>query len=217
MLIEQQRVQSDAAHFYACLEKAVHHSEPFAYWLLENILPPPLIDALAVLPSPPAEDVVFAGRRENNNACRIYFSPAYQRQFPVCRQLVSLFSSEEVVAGLSACTGANLASGQLRIEYCQDTNGFWLEPHCDVPEKLFTMLIYISDDRGLSDAGTDIYGGPPEHRLMASAPYGKNTGLIFIPGANTWHGFSRRAINGLRKSLIINYVSAAWRATEELA
>jgi len=86
----------------------------------------------------------------------------------------------------------------------------------DISVKLFTMLIYLSDDPNLFDAGTDIYDATPEHKLVATAPYEQNTGLIFIPGTNTWHGFSKRPIMGLRKSIIINYVTPEWRNKDEL-
>ena len=107
--------------------------------------------------------------------------------------------------------------GQLRIEYCQDVEGFWLEPHVDIPVKLLTMLIYLTDAPELHDAGTDLYDNSPEHKLVSCVPYEWNAGFIFVPGKNTWHGFRMRAIRGVRKSLIINYVARGWRAVEELA
>ena len=36
------------------------------------------------------------------------------------------------------------------------------------------------------------------------------------PGSDTWHGFERRRILGLRRSLMLNYVGAEWRARQEL-
>jgi hypothetical protein len=41
--------------------------------------------------------------------------------------------------------------------------------------------------------------------------------LIFIPANNTWQGFHKRPIQGIRRSLIVNYVGAEWRARHELA
>jgi len=41
--------------------------------------------------------------------------------------------------------------------------------------------------------------------------------VIFIPGENTWHGFEPRPFEGVRKSVIINYVTSEWRAREQLA
>ena len=69
----------------------------------------------------------------------------------------------------------------------------------------------------LAKAGTDILQGPPDFKYVASAPYGKNKGLVFIPGANTWHGVGRHPVKGIRKSIIINYVTSDWRNTWELA
>ena len=96
-------------------------------------------------------------------------------------------------------------------------DGFWLEPHLDISVKLFTMLVYLSGEPELYDAGTDIYDATPEHRLVATAPYEKNKGLIFIPGTNTWHGFTKRPIHGVRKSVIVNWVTPEWRDRWELA
>ena len=44
----------------------------------------------------------------------------------------------------------------------------------------------------------------------------ENRGLIFAPGADTWRGLSGRPIRGLRRSIIINFVSSDCRQMEEL-
>jgi hypothetical protein len=38
-----------------------------------------------------------------------------------------------------------------------------------------------------------------------------------VPSDSTWHGFVKRPINGLRKSVILNYVTRDWRAREQLS
>jgi hypothetical protein len=38
-----------------------------------------------------------------------------------------------------------------------------------------------------------------------------------VPSSTTYHGFERRPIDGVRKSIIINYVTDEWRAREQLA
>jgi hypothetical protein len=52
---------------------------------------------------------------------------------------------------------------------------------------------------------------------VATAPYGRNLGVIFIPAHDTWHGVGHHPLRALRKSIIVNYVSAEWRDTFELA
>ncbi len=208
---------ASSTHFLDCLDRANHVSSPYDYWLLSRVFPKPMLAALANLPFAPPEAPVFNGRRESNNSTRVYFTQENQNKHPVCRETAAIFSDPAVIAALQTKTNADLSKGLLRIEYCQDVDGFWLEPHLDISVKFFTMLVYLSDDPNLFDAGTDVYDDTPEHKLVASAPYEPNAGLIFIPGKKTWHGFSKRPIHGLRKSIIINYVSPEWIAKGELA
>ena len=116
---------------------------------------------------------------------------------------------------LEQTCGVALKGSYLRIEYCQDVDGFWLDPHTDISVKLFTMLVHLSKDPDASGWGTDIYR--TEHEHFGIVPYAFNTGMIFIPASDTWHGFRRRPISGVRKILIVNYVTDDWRAREELA
>lgn len=203
--------------FLSCLTGSDRRTAPFRYWLLDAPLPTETVDAIANLPFAPPDGATFDGRREANNSTRVYFTKENQRRFDVCRDLAAAFKHPLVTSAIERETGTDLACGQLRVEYCQDVDGFWLEPHVDIPVKLFTMLVYLSGEPELRDAGTDIYDASPEHKPVGTAPYERNKGLIFIPGRDTWHGFTRRPIRGIRKSIIINYVTPAWRDTFELA
>ena len=203
-------------HLLNALGRATAVATPYDYWLLSDLLPTEMIAAIGALPfAPPIAG--FDGRRETNNASRHYFTPETRRVRPVIGDVIDLFSGPGVIAALSALAGVDLAKGRLRIEYCQDGDGVWLEPHVDIAAKLITLLIYVSDDPRLADAGTDVYDASPSHRPVARAPYRRNDGLLFVPGGNTWHGFTKRPIRGLRKSIIVNFVTADWRAVHELA
>lgn len=204
-------------HFIAALHSAEAPFYPYRHWLLKDILPSTTARILAALPFPAPNQMEHDGRRETNNAKRVYFTPKNQQNFPVCAVFVQAFKSAEMRATITRETGAELNNSLLRVEYCQDTGSFWLEPHTDIAVKKFTMLIYLSDDPALSNCGTDVYDTTPEHKLVHTAPYNFNGGLIFVPSSDTWHGFQRRKINGIRKSLIVNYVSPDWRDKWELA
>jgi len=214
---EQTPIDPVAISFLGCLQNARYQTSPFDYWLLEHALPEGVCEAIATLPFPPPEGAVFNGKRETNNAQRVYFTPENQARFEVCRRVVGGFQDRRVMAAIEEATSTDLTDGRLRIEYCQDAGGFWLEPHTDILVKKFTMLVYLSDDPKLANAGTDLHAGPPDFKYVGSAPYGKNKGVIFIPGENTWHGVGHHPIKGVRRSIIINYVTAAWRDTWELA
>lgn len=206
-----------ASRFVSALSDSHHSGFPFDHWLLDDALPEPVIDAIADLPVAPPDGAVFNGTREVNNSSRLFFSRENQEKFPVCRAMAEAFRDERVIAAIETVTRAPVSRGRLRIEYCQDVTGFWLEPHLDISVKLFTMLIYLSGEPALRDAGTDIYDATPEHNRVASVPYEKGGGLIFIPGRDTWHGFTPRPIAGIRKSIIVNYVAPDWRSVGELA
>lgn len=202
-------------HFMDSLQHSQVVTRPYRHWLLSGVFPPGICDAIAALPFVPAAISDTYGKRETHNASRTYFTPENQVRFPVCAEVAQALQNPATVASIEQACGVNLYGTSLRIEYCQDTDGFWLEPHTDIGAKKFTMLVYLSDVPGSGNWGTDIYDG--ELRLVATAPYQCNCGLIFIPATDTWHGFRRRPIHGVRKSLIVNYVGSEWLSRHELA
>ena len=188
---------------------------PFRTWSLRDVLPAALGASLASLPftPPPIGDTL--GKRETHNASRLFVSPVNRRRFGACAALAEAFQDEATTALLEDMCGVRLGGSFLRIECCLDTDGFWLEPHTDIGAKLLTMLVYLSDDPEAEDWGTDIMDASGTVLRRASGAF--NTGLIFVPAADTWHGFTRRRISGVRRSLIVNYVQPEWRSRHELA
>lgn len=214
-MLDTPRAAKIKAAFLSALDASKGEDWPYPHWHLDKAIPDEAIDELVALPYAPPEDAVFDGRREANNSTRVFFGKEVQTAHPVCADLAAAFGDPEVVAALETACAVDLSQGQLRIEYCLDTDGFWLEPHTDILVKQFTMLIYLSEEPELADAGTDVYD--LDLNLVATSPYGKGIGFIFIPSEISWHGFRKRPIRGVRRSLIINFVSPEWRAVEELA
>lgn len=199
----------------ASLATADAQTRPYPHWRLQAPLPNVTVDEICALPVlPPAIEDTF-GRRETHNSSRLFFDVDQQKQFPVCAGLADALQDADLVEALRATTGADLKGSYLRIEYCLDTNGFWLAPHTDIGAKFVTMLIYLNDPPEGEEWGTDIYESPVKY--LGPAPGGRNRGLIFVPGQNTWHGFEKRPITGVRRSLIVNYVTPEWRSRHELA
>ncbi|MGA7949180.1 MAG: hypothetical protein WCA45_03345 [Thiobacillaceae bacterium] len=200
--------------FLTSLRHAGEHHHPYRHWLLDHCLPEDMVDALMALPFVPPQIDDTKGRRETNNDSRIHFGPQYRNQHPVMDTLARVFHSREVADAVKEATGASLTGTSLRIEYCQDSDGFWLEPHTDIGVKKFTMLVYLNREPEGADWGTDMYYDSNTH--FGRAPSAFNAGLIFIPSDKTWHGFEKRPLHGVRKSLIINYVGPEWRSRHEL-
>jgi hypothetical protein len=203
-----------ATHFCAAVAQAREEAMPYTNWRLRDALPEDVLRAIISLPVPAPEISDTQGRRETHNATRSFLTGAPD-QAPLCRALAEALQSRAVVAALQARCGVSLQGSFLRLEYCQDRDGFWLEPHTDIGAKFFTALIYLADPAPGEEWGTDIFAAPGEH--AGTVPYRFNQGLVFIPSATSWHGFIRRKITGIRRTLIINYVTQDWRARHELA
>ena len=204
-----------ASAFRQSFSLADRQDAPFTHWLLSDVLPAESANAILALPfDPPPGMDLSSGRREANNDERVYFDPANQARFPVCQATATALQAPETIAAINRLCGIDLTGTNLRIEYTMDRDGFWLEPHTDIKVKRFTMLIYLSKEDWAYDLGTDLYDGAGTH--VGAAPFIHNHGLIFIPGDDTWHGLERRPIPGIRRSLIVNYVTPDWRAREEL-
>jgi hypothetical protein len=189
--------------------------EPFRHWCFRRLLPEPVAQALVEFSPAPPLMITTGGRRETNNATRRFLNAASRSESEVCRELAAAFQSPPVVHGWQRLCGVSLAGSYLRIEYCQDMGGFWLEPHTDIGAKLFTLLIYLVDPPPGECWGTDLLH--PDGTLAERTSGNANSAVLFIPAQDSWHGFAPRPITGVRRTLIVNYVVPAWRSRHELS
>lgn len=206
--------ESIAKAVTASLAGAVSHERPYRNWRLSDVFPEDVARELAALPFAPTQLHGVSGRRELHNDDRRYFAGDVLDAFPVARRVAETFQSPQVVAAFARHTGAKLDGTYLRIEYGLDLDGFWLEPHTDLGVKSLTLLTQLPSD-GQEELGTDIYASPDQWAERAAFDW--NGALLFVPSDNTWHGFEPRPIPGLRRSVIVNYVTNDWRAREQLA
>lgn len=196
-------------------ERGERHETPYRHWYLSECLPQDNLDDILALPFRAPELGGLSGKRELHNATRTYFDGDNNGKYHCCAAFSEAFQDKRVTDRIESHFGTNLDGTYLRIEYAQDTGGFWLEPHSDLGVKNFTMLLYMSKDEAHRDLGTDIYDADKKH--VARSPFEPGGALVFVPSNNTFHGFEPRTIEGVRKSIIINYVTEDWRAREQLA
>tara|TARA_B100000902_G_C27039365_1_gene778538 strand:+ start:121 stop:804 length:684 start_codon:yes stop_codon:yes gene_type:complete len=198
------------------LNNALSVKDPFNYWTFDKVLPKNLVDKFLKLPIDPPVINSYSGKRESNNMTRIFFNNENCKKHDCMEQIAEIFNSDGIISTLSLICGKELSKGKLRIEYTLDTGDFWLEPHLDIKEKMLTFLIYLSSDSNTyaKDWGTTIYN--KDLTFHSKAPYKQNTGFMFVPGEDTWHGVPKQYIFGVRRNLIINYVSSDWKSTKEL-
>ena len=201
--------------FAASIEARRTFEQPYLHFLIENVFPADVSDALAELPFAAPVLNGLSGKRELHNDQRSYFDAAGMGRFPVMRGVAEALQSQRIARLIYNAFGAPIDDTFLRLEYAQDIDGFWLEPHTDLGVKKFTCLIYLSEGPGHEGLGTDIYWSRERH--FGSTPFKRGSAMIFVPGDNTWHGFEKRPIDGVRRSVILNYVTHDWRAREQLS
>lgn len=207
--------QRVADAFAASIAARRTFDEPYRHYLIDNVFPADVLNEIADLPfAAPRLDGV-SGKRELHNDQRSYFDAAAMARFPAMRWIAEALQSRQVVRLIHDAFGAPLDDTFLRLEYAQDVDGFWLEPHTDLGVKKFTCLIYLSQGPGHDELGTDIYWSKERH--YGRSPFKRGGAMIFVPADNTWHGFEKRPIRGLRRSVILNYVTHEWRAREQLS
>jgi hypothetical protein len=201
--------------FLKSIDNGKQSEAPYRHWALTDCLPADTVDDILALPfeAPSLEGV--SGKRELHNNTRKYFDVENRKTFPVCEAVAQAFQDKRVTSYIEKVYGTKLAGTYLRMEFAQDVDGFWLEPHSDLGVKLFTMLLYLSKDPSHHDLGTDIFDANKQY--VGRSAFAPNAAMIFVPADNTFHGFKKRPIKGIRTSLIINYVTNEWRAREQLA
>ena len=204
-----------ARHFRRALLDASRHEKPYRRWSLVDVLPEPVCLGIISLPIVPLRIDDCHGVRDTDNSMRTFFTPWLQGRFPVCELLAQALQRPEVAHLVGKTCGFEAAGSYLRMEYIQDIDGAWLEPHRDVPEKLCSLVIYFCTGPDAKDWGTDIYDD--ERRWIGRSSGEFNTGTIFTAGPNTWHGFEKRKIVGIRRLMEINYVHPRWRDREQLS
>ena len=203
-----------AAHFIQALKSSERLDWPYTRWILTNTLPEDLCVGILMLPIVPPFIKDCGGVRdlEENNRRRTFLTPKAQEDFPMVKALVEAFQRPDVARQFAeTCNIApeRLEGGYLRIEYMQDTDGQWLEPHPDIPAKLFSMVIYLCTGPEAKDWGTDIYDANKKWVDRGSAEL--NRAVIFVRSETTFHGYEKRPIVGVRRLLEINYVIPEWR------
>ncbi len=207
-------VTAVARHFRRAMLDATRHDLPYRRWSMVEVLPEPVITNIISLPIMPLLINDCHGVRDIDNSLRTFFTPWLRERFPVCELLAQAMQRPEVAHLVGKTCGFDATGSYLRMEYIQDIDGAWLEPHRDVPEKLCSLVIYLCTGPDAHDWGTDIYDDNQQWIGRSSGEF--NTGTIFVAGKNTWHGFEKRKIVGIRRLMEINYVHPSWRDRTQL-
>ena len=204
-----------ARHFRHAVSQSLREESPYLHWGLTDVFPEAVCTGILTLPIAPPVLGRTDGTRNTYNTQRTFITPELRSNFPTCARLAEALQRPDVAQLMAETCNIEVAGGYLRMEYIQDTDGAWLEPHRDIPDKLFSMVVYLFTGPEAKDWGTDIYDS--ERRCIGRSSGEFNSGVIFVPGPDTWHGFEPRPIIGVRRLMEVNYVRPNWRDRDQLA
>ena len=152
-----------AKSFAAAVASRRTFEAPYRHCLLESVFPTDVAEELAHLPFAPPVLNGVSGKRELHNDQRSYFDVGGVTRFPVMHGVAEALQSTRIAGLIHDVFDAPIDDTFLRLEYAQDIDGFWLEPHTDLGVKKFTCLIYLSQGPGHEELGTDIYWSRERH------------------------------------------------------
>ena len=191
--------------------KSSKYQSPFNYWIIDEPLSDNAIDEIYKTPIP-SGDVIFDGTRAGDkngkdllSKLRVFIDQNNYTEFPNLKNLISEMQSKECQKLIEGMLNVNLTNSYVRVEVIADKDGFWLEPHCDIKEKLMSGLIFVNNANESEELGTDFYNEKLEK--VKTVPYKHNYGYLFTSGPNTWHGMEKKKIVKERRCIQVNYVT----------
>jgi hypothetical protein len=191
--------------------KSSKYQSPFNYWIIDEPLSDNAIDEVYKTPIP-SGDVIFDGTRAGDkngkdllSKLRVFIDQNNYTEFPNLKNLISEMQSKECQKLIEGMLNVNLTNSYVRVEVIADKDGFWLEPHCDIKEKLMSSIIFVNKYGEDENLGTDFYH--PDLSIAKTIPYRNNYGYIFTAEKNSWHGLEKKKIKKERRCIQINYVT----------
>jgi hypothetical protein len=191
--------------------KSSKYQSPFNYWIIDEPLSDNAIDEVYKTPIP-SGDVIFDGTRAGDkngkdllSKLRVFIDQNNYTEFPNLKNLISEMQSKECQKLIEGMLNVNLTNSYVRVEVIADKDGFWLEPHCDIKEKLMSSIIFVNKYGEDENLGTDFYY--PDLSIAKTIPYRNNYGYIFTAEKNSWHGLEKKKIKKERRCIQINYVT----------
>ena len=130
--------------------KSSKYQSPFNYWIINEPLSDNAIDEIYKTPIPSGE-VIFDGTRAGDkngkdllSKLRVFIDQNNYTEFPNLKNLISEMQSKECQKLIEGMLNVNLTNSYVRVEVIADKDGFWLEPHCDIKEKLMSSIIFVN-------------------------------------------------------------------------
>ena len=203
-----------STRLFQSLMNVNRHTEPWEYFTFGQCLSPDQIQEIKTADIDRAS-VLNDGTRsgyidgvgKQNDKFREYVTKKNWLKYPELTNFIKELQSKPIREMIAKMVGNenNFEGSYVRLEVLNDTQGFWLKPHCDIPEKLISSLIYINQTDENINLGTDLYN--TDLILERTVPFHHNYGYIFY-GPDKWHGMEKgKEIKVERRGIQLNYVT----------
>jgi len=199
---------------FESLSNATRHDNPWEYFTFGQSLSPQQIEEIAnanINRDGVLHDGTRSGYKEGvekqNHKLREYITKENADKYPALTEFIKELQSKPIREIIAKMVGneEQFKGSYVRLEVLNDTKGFYLKPHCDIPEKLISSLIYINQTGENVNLGTDLYN--QDLALIDTVPFWHNYGYIFH-GPNKWHGMEEgKEIQIERRGIQLNYVT----------
>jgi len=183
--------------------------EPWEHWIIDNVFPDELFNAIKSLKVNDADYTNANGFRDIIKG-RTFLGNEFCKKNPTLKPVAEFLNNHNFFEEKFNC---DLSNTYCRPELIHDRYPFFHAIHTDTPEKKLTLIVNISkeDEKNLA---TDIYVDKETH--FAKTDWADNRGLLFIPSDEKWHGFAPIEYDGIRTIMIINFVDKdVWKNTSQ--
>ena len=144
---------------------------------------------------------------------RVYLNDKFVHDNPQFKNILRTLNNTDIFEKIF---DVKLSRCSLRPELIDDRYPFFHEVHCDHPDKVLTLLIYIDKDDE-QNLASDLYIDENTHHTKLKWKDNGGIGWTIEPNDNKWHGFKPMKYDGVRRILIVNWVKdEVWNDKSQL-
>mgnify|MGYP001390293650 FL=1 len=144
---------------------------------------------------------------------RVYLNDKFVNDNPQFKNILRTLNNTDIFEKIF---DVKLSRCSLRPELIDDRYPFFHEVHCDHPDKVLTLLIYIDKDDE-QNLASDLYIDENTHHTKLKWKNNGGIGWTIEPNDNKWHGFKPMKYDGVRRILIVNWVKdEVWNDKSQL-
>lgn len=166
--------------------------QPWSHWIVDNFLTQECLAEVKSIQHTRGQQT--SGRRVGGG--RFFITEHSAEQYPHLYQLWRSLHHGQYKEFFETHTGLDYTGLHPRLEVISDIGPFYLEPHCDRPEKRLTALVYTDYEH--LHPGTQL---GDSYRVKTR----DNRCFFFVPNDNTVHSYPATVFESIRRCLQINY------------